>query len=254
MPQEPVVEIKDLQKCFGNNRVLNGVDLTVSKGETVIIMGLSGTGKSVLIKHILGLLQPDAGSIRVKGVDLFQAKGPKRAAILRNMGMSFQNAALFDSMSARENVAFPLREHLDLKEDEVTRRVDEALHLVGLTGLGDRYPSELSGGMRKRVGIARGMILNPEIMLFDEPTTGLDPILSDVITRCIARARTALGFTCIVVTHDLKLTFRLGDHVALLHQGRVIFDDTATAFQESSDPAVQQFIAGRSKHGPIEVQ
>ena len=252
--REAIIEIRGLKKRFGELVVLDGVDLAVRTGETMVIMGLSGTGKSVLVKHVLGLLKPDEGEVTVDGLNLARAGRLQRTSVLRKIGMSFQNAALFDSMSARENVAFPLREHLELGEDEIQRRVDDALRLVGLPELKGAYPSELSGGMRKRVGLARALILDPEIVMFDEPTTGLDPILGDMIIETIRRTREAVGYTCVVVTHDLKLTFSLADQVALLHRGRIVFDGSAEEFRKSKDPAVVQFIAGRSSGGPIEVK
>jgi phospholipid/cholesterol/gamma-HCH transport system ATP-binding protein len=250
---EPIIEIRNVSKAFGSNVVLRGVELTIGAGETTVIMGLSGTGKSVLLKHILGLLEPDEGSILICGVDGLRASRKQRREIQRKMAMCFQHAALFDSMSARENVAFPLREHTDLSEDEINRKVDDVLGLVGLANIGDRFPAELSGGMRKRVGIARAIVLEPEIILFDEPTTGLDPILGDKIIETMRRSRETFGYTSVIVTHDLKVTFSIADHVALLLNGRIAFDGTPEEFKNSKDPAVIQFLAGRSDEGPIQV-
>ncbi len=248
-----VIEIRNVSKSFGKQHILRGVDLDIPEGKITVIMGLSGTGKSVLLKAILGLLVPDEGKITVYGVDFQHSNRRQRGEVLRRMGMCFQNAALFDSMNARENVAFPLREHLNLDEAELNTRVDDALHLVGLDQIGTKNPSELSGGMRKRVGLARALVLKPDIVLFDEPTTGLDPILSDVIIQNIKVTHDSLHYTSIIVTHELRLTFDIGDHVALLLQGKIAFDGTAEEFKNSEDPRVQQFIAGQS-HGPIEVQ
>ena len=248
-----VIEVRNVSKSFGKHHILRGVDLNVPKGKITVLMGLSGTGKSVLLKAILGLLTPDAGTITIYGVDFQHAKRKERGEILRRLGMCFQNAALFDSMNARENVAFPLREHLDLEEPEINSRVDEVLHLVGLDNLGVKNPSELSGGMRKRVGLARALVLKPDIILFDEPTTGLDPILSDVIIQNIKATHESFGYTSIIVTHELRLTFEIGDHVALLLNGKIAFDGTAEEFKNCKDPSVRQFIAGQAI-GPIEVQ
>lgn len=250
---EAVIDIRNLHKAFGTLKVLNGIDLTVRRGSITVLMGLSGTGKSVLLKHILGLLKPDQGELLINGVDFLHASRQERRELLLRMAMCFQHAALFDSMSARENVAFPLREMLKLNETEIHKRVDEALTLVGLSGIENRYPAELSGGMKKRVGIARSLVIEPEILLFDEPTTGLDPILSDVIMQTVRKTKEAVDYTALIVTHDLKVTFGLADHVALLLNGEVAFDGTPEEFRNSSDPSVQQFIAGRSD-GPIRVQ
>ncbi len=251
---EAVVEIRDLHKSFKENTVLRGVDLTIGRGEITVIMGLSGSGKSVLLKHLLGLLAPDSGTIVFEGVDFLRARRGQRRELLRRMAMCFQHAALFDSMSARENVAFPMRERGGFTESEIVARVDETLGLVGLGNLGDQFPAELSGGMRKRIGLARAIVLDPDIVLFDEPTTGLDPVLSDVIVRSIRSTREKNPYTCVIVTHDLKVTYDLADHVALLLNGRIAFDGTAEAFRTSKDPAVVQFIQGRSTDGPIQVK
>ncbi len=254
MENEEVIEVRNLRKSFGKVHVLRGIDLTVRRGEICVLMGLSGTGKSVLLKHILGLLTPDGGDLLIDGVDFLHASRAEREPVFQRMAMCFQNAALFDSMSARENVAFPLRENTKLPPDEIEKRVDHALRIVGLSELGNRSPSEISGGMRKRVGLARALVIDPEIILFDEPTTGLDPILSDAIIQTIRKTHEELKYTTLIVTHELKVTFELADHVALLLDGKIAFDGTSKEFSESKDPAVVQFIAGRSEDGPIRVQ
>jgi phospholipid/cholesterol/gamma-HCH transport system ATP-binding protein len=252
---ESVIIARDLQKSFGKRSVLRSVNLEVPRGQITTIMGMSGTGKSVLLKHILGLLQPDAGTLFVNGTDVVHARRSERRAVLRKIGMCYQNAALFDSMTAWENVAFPMREHAHASEAEIATRVQEVLRMVGLSDMGrEKFPSELSGGMRKRVGLARAIVLDPEIVLFDEPTTGLDPILSDAIGQTILDTHRDLGYTCLVVSHDLKLTFSISDFIALLVDGAIGFWGTAQEFKASPDPRVQQFIAGRSRGGPIEVQ
>jgi phospholipid/cholesterol/gamma-HCH transport system ATP-binding protein len=252
--ENSIIVAKGLSKQFGKHVVLSGVNLEIQRGKITVLMGLSGTGKSVLLKHILGLLQPDSGSLFVDGVDVVHARREERRQVLRKIGMCYQNSALFDSMTARENVAFPLREHMKLEEAALQARVDEVLGMVGLSNIGNKNPSELSGGMRKRVGLARALVINPEIVMFDEPTTGLDPILSDVIGRTIVRTHDKYGYTCLIVSHELKLTFTIADYVALLLKGKIAFYGTPEEFKNSPDEAVQQFIAGRAAPGPIEVQ
>lgn len=251
----PAIEIRGLKKAFGKHAVLQGVDLTIRRCEITVIMGLSGSGKSVLLKNVIGLIQPDAGEVLIDGTSFYAASRRQRRGLLAKMAMCFQNSALFDSMTAWDNVAFPLREQHRTAEPEIAERVNRALSLVGLADLDPKkYPAELSGGMRKRIGLARALVMEPEIILFDEPTTGLDPILSDKVTDTIRRTHAAVGYTCIIVTHDLKVTFGIGHHVALLLGGRIAFDGTPGAFKASPDPAVQQFIAGNSSEGPIQVQ
>jgi len=240
-----VIEFRDLHKAFGPKAVLAGLTLTVQDRETMVIIGYSGTGKSVALKHIVGLLHPDAGDVIVDGRAVSTLDRAGLTALRRDIGYVFQFAALFDSMSVAENVALGLRRRA-LAEDEIAERVREALALVDLTGTDERYPAELSGGMRKRVGIARAIALRPKYLLYDEPTTGLDPVTAAVMDRLMVRAREHLGVTGIVVTHDLRSAYTVGDRVAMLYEGRIRQVATVPEIQETEDPVVRQFIEGRA--------
>jgi phospholipid/cholesterol/gamma-HCH transport system ATP-binding protein len=240
-----VIEFAGLHKGFGPKRVLEGFSLTVNDGETMVIIGYSGTGKSVAIKHVVGLLDPDAGHVAVDG-DIVSELDRKALMLLRSrIGFVFQFAALFDSLTIFENVAFGLRRHR-LAEDEVEARVRHALELVDLAGVEQRMPAELSGGMRKRVGLARAIAIQPRYMLYDEPTTGLDPVTSAVIDELMVRTREALGVTSIVITHDMRSACAVGDRIAMLYQGKVRQVGTVEEIRSSQDPVVRGFVEGRA--------
>jgi len=239
-----VIEFQDLRKAFDGRPVLDGFTLRVRDGETTVIIGYSGTGKSVALKHVVGLLQPDAGDVIVDGRAVSTLDRAALTALRREIGFVFQFAALFDSMSVFDNVALGLRRR-DLADDEIAARVREALALVDLTGAEERYPAELSGGMRKRVGIARAIALRPRYILYDEPTTGLDPVTSAVIDQLMVRTREHLRVTGIVVTHDMRSAYTVGDRIAMLYEGKIRQVGTVAQIQETEDPVVRQFIEGR---------
>jgi len=239
-----VIRVKGLRKSFGRQAVLNGVDLEVPDGSITIIIGRSGGGKSVFLKHLIGLLRPDSGSIEVGGVDLARLRGRALDEVRRRYGVVFQSGALFDSMSCRDNVAFPLREKLRLSRADIAARVERALDQVGLAGVGDKYPEEVSGGMRKRVAIARALVTEPEIVFFDEPTTGLDPVLVNTIHRLILELHRRLHFTAVMVSHEIPEIFEIADRVGMLHEGRIVELGPPADIQGSSNPIVQQFIRG----------
>ncbi len=247
-----MLEIRGLSKAFNGVPVLRDVHLTVNRGETVVIIGQSGCGKSVLLKHVIGMLRPDAGSVIVEGVDVTTASKEQLQDVRKKFGMLFQGAALFDSMTVLENVGFGLYEHSTLSDDDIRRRVTENLALVGLEGIEDKKPAELSGGMRKRVGLARAISMGPQIILYDEPTTGLDPIMGDVINDLILKMRDHLAVTSLAVTHDMKSAYKIGDRIAMLYEGHIIEVGTPEQIRNSSNPVVQQFITGSSQ-GPIKV-
>jgi phospholipid/cholesterol/gamma-HCH transport system ATP-binding protein len=246
-----MIEIEHLVKSFGGHPVLDGVDLTIERGETMVVIGRSGSGKSVLLKHVVGLIKPDDGIIRIDGVDVGRLSGRELDAVRLKIGMLFQNAALFDSMTAFENVAFPLREHLALGEDAIAQRVHECLQLVGLEGADRLYPAELSGGMRKRVGLARALAKSPEMILYDEPTTGVDPIMGDIINELIVALRDRLKVTSMVVTHDMRSAYKVADRIAMLYNGTIIAVGSPEELRNSANPVVQQFIKGEAV-GPIQ--
>lgn len=240
-----MIELKDIHKAFGAKKVLEGFSLVVPEGETVVIIGYSGTGKSVAIKHIVGLLEPDQGEVWVDGQRVDRLSRKALYALRRQIGYVFQFAALFDSMTVGENVAMGLRKQGELTEKEITARVDEALDLVDLTGVNNRMPAELSGGMRKRVGIARAIALRPKYILYDEPTTGLDPVTAATIDLLMVRMREQLRVTGIVITHDMRSAYTVGTRIAMLYEGRVRAVGTIDEIQHTSDPVVRQFIEGR---------
>ena len=240
-----MIEFQDIHKAFGAHQVLAGVTLTVEDGETLCVIGFSGTGKSVMLKHVVGLLQPDAGNVIVDGRPVPDLDRAGLTALRREIGYVFQFAALFDSMSVADNVALGLRRR-GLTDEEIAERVAEALALVDLTGSDERLPAELSGGMRKRVGIARAIALRPRYILYDEPTTGLDPVTSAVIDRLMVRTREHLGVTGIVVTHDMKSAYTVGDRIAMLYEGKIRQVGTVEEIQATEDPVVRQFIEGRA--------
>ena len=246
-----MIEVRGLKKRLGHKQVLDGLDLDVEQGETVVVLGPSGTGKSVLLKHMIGLMQPDAGSIRVAGEEIVGMDEPGLDRVRLKFGMLFQGAALFDSMTVGENVALGLTEHSSVPPAEIRRRVTERLGWVGLKDVEQMKPASLSGGMRKRVGLARALAMDPEIILYDEPTTGLDPITGDVINQLIRALQHQLGVTSVVVTHDLMSAYKVGDRLAMLYQGRVVFIGTPDEVRETDHPMVRQFIEGSSV-GPIQ--
>jgi phospholipid/cholesterol/gamma-HCH transport system ATP-binding protein len=244
--RRPLIEIDNLWKSFNGQAVLRGVSLNVYPGETLCIIGESGCGKTVLLKHIIGLLSPDKGRVVFDGKDLSGMTAKELAAAQTRFGMVFQGGALFDSLTVGENVAFPLREHTQLAETEIRRRVSEKLGLVGLKGIEEKRPAELSGGMRKRVALARAVALGPEVVLYDEPTTGLDPIMADVINELIVRAQRALKTTAVVVTHDMKSVDKVADRVVMLSGGVIVVEGTPGQIRASAGPVVRQFIEGKA--------
>jgi phospholipid/cholesterol/gamma-HCH transport system ATP-binding protein len=247
-----MIELLDIHKSFGSNVVLNGLNFSIEKGKVTVIIGRSGGGKSVLLKHIIGLIRPDAGAINIDGQDITRFNDRELNRLRKKFGMLFQEAALFDSMTVGQNIAFPLEEHTKLKSREIMEIVREKLGQVGLTGIENKMPSELSGGMKKRVGLARAIALEPEILLFDEPTTGLDPIMSDAIGKLIVDIQSKLNVTCIVISHDIYGTLRIAHKIAMLHDGLIIESGTPEEIKNSGNPVLQQFIEGKAE-GPITV-
>ncbi len=245
-----MINITDVWKGFGSNKVLKGVTLKIEKGETMVIIGRSGCGKSVLLKHIIGLMKPERGKIEVFDNDITRMNEEGMQTIRKRFGMLFQGAALFDSLNVAENVGFFLFEHTNMKKNEIMRIVSEKLKLVGLSGVEHLMPSELSGGMKKRVGLARAITASPEIILYDEPTTGLDPILAANINKLIKELQNKLSLTSIVVTHDMTSAYAIADRMAMIYDGKIIEVGTPEEIRNTSNPIVQQFITG-SAEGPI---
>ena len=245
-----MIQIEGVSKRLGSKQVLEDLNLELPTGLTTVILGRSGTGKSVLLKHIIGIMHPDEGRIVVDGEDIAQLGENDLNRVRRRFGMLFQGAALFDSLTVGENIALPMREHLRLEDAEIHRRVAERLSWVGLQGVEDMKPSSLSGGMKKRVGLARAVAIDPAYILYDEPTTGLDPIMSDVINQLIRSIQKRMNVTSVVVTHDLHSAWKVGDRIALLHEGRVQFTGTPAEAEVTTDMLVRQFIEGRSE-GPV---
>ena len=244
-----MIAVRSLTKKIGEQEILRGVDLSVGKGETLVIIGRSGGGKSVLLKHLVGLMLPDAGEIYIEGENIIGLSERKLAAIRRKVGILFQGGALFDSMTVEENIAFPLLEAGERDPKIVREKVNEILDVIELEGQQDKLPVNLSGGMKKRVGLARAIIRRPSCVLYDEPTAGLDPVVSDSINLLIRRLQERFHVTSIVVTHDMKSAFHIADHIDYLHQGRIYFHGTAAELERSSDPLLQDFLLGRS--GPV---
>ena len=245
-----MIRIVDLHKSFGSKPVLNGVSLEISKGETMVVIGQSGSGKSVLLKLLIGIMRPDRGEIRIDGMDVAALRGDALLLVTRKFGMLFQAAALFDSMTVAQNVAFGLERYTDLGPDEIAGRVADSLARVGLRGIEGLMPHELSGGMKKRVGLARAIAYGPEIILYDEPSTGIDPIRADAINELIVLLKKEMNVTSVVITHDMVSATKVADRMAMLYEGRIIALGTPEDIRNSADPIVQQFIHGRAE-GPI---
>jgi len=248
---EVLISFRGVRKRFGAQQVLDGLDLDVMRGETLVIIGRSGCGKSVLLKHMIGLIRPDEGKIVLEGRDIVGLSEREMPEVRARFGMVFQGAALFDSLTVAENVGFALQRK-DVDADRIREVVETRLAMVGLPGVGPKKPAELSGGMRKRVGLARALATDPGVVLYDEPTTGLDPIMSDAINEMIMETQRKLGVTSVVVTHDMVSAYKVGHRVAMLYQGKVRICGTPDDVRNSPDEVVQQFINGRA-HGPIEV-
>lgn len=246
------IAIQGVSKVFGGKRVLDGLDFVIERGETVVIIGRSGEGKSVLLKHIVRLLEPDAGRIWVDGTEITGLTRPELFDMRKRFGMLFQGAALFDSLTIAENLGLGLKEHTAMTPGEIRDRASECLRMVDLAGVEDKLPSELSGGMRKRAGLARAIVMNPRYILFDEPTTGLDPITADAINDLIVMLRSELKVTAIAVTHDMASAFKIGDRIAMLSRGRIIWADTVENTRATDHPVVRQFVEGRAE-GPLTV-
>ena len=242
----PMIAVRGLQKRLGEQEILRGIDLEVRRGETAVIIGRSGGGKSVLLKHLIGLMLPDRGEIWIDGGNIVGLSERKLAAIRRKVGILFQGAALFDSMTVEENIAFPLWEAGERDPDVVRAAVHEMLEVVELEGQEEKMPVNLSGGMKKRVGLARAIVRRPSCILYDEPTSGLDPVVSDSINHLIRRLQKRYLVTSVVVTHDMKNAFHVGDHIAYLHEGRIYFYGTPAEIRASPDPLIQDFLIGRA--------
>jgi len=247
-----IIELIDIHKSFKGQKVLDGLNLRIEAGKITVIIGQSGGGKSVFLKHTIGLLKPDQGEVLVEGVDISRLNDRQLNDVRKNFGMLFQGAALFDSMTVGENVAFPLREHTRLKQHDIQEIVERKLRQVGLKDVAHKMPSELSGGMKKRVGLARALALDPKIILFDEPTTGLDPITADAIDRLIVDTQEHTNATCVVISHDIESTFKIAHTVAMLYHGKIIEVGKPEDIRSSEDLALQQFIQGKAE-GPIQI-
>src|SRR5467141_2474954 len=242
----PMIAVRSLAKRIGQQEILRGVDLEVATGETLAIIGRSGGGKSVLLKHLVGLMTPDAGEIWIDGQNIIGLNERQLGAIRTKLGMLFQGGALFDSMTVEENIAFPLREAGERDPKALRAKVEEMLEVIEMEGHQDKMPESLSGGMKKRVGLARSIIRRHSCVLYDEPTSGLDPVVADSINRLIRRLQQRFGMTSVVVTHDMKSAFDVADHIAYLHEGRIYFYGTANELEQSTDPLIQDFLLGRS--------
>lgn len=245
-----MIKLINIHKSFGSQTVLNGLNLTIPVGKTTAVIGPSGEGKSVLLKHMIGLLQPDQGDVLVDGKSIVGLRRSQLNQVREKFAMVFQNAALFDSMTVYENVAFPLEEKTSLGRSEIEDRVATALQEVGLKNVNHKYPDELSGGMKKRVGLARALLLQPQIVLFDEPTTGLDPVIRRAIHQLIQETQEKFGFTAVIVSHDIPDIFEVAHHIAMLYRGEILQFGTPDEIQASEHPVVRQFISG-SLDGPI---
>jgi phospholipid/cholesterol/gamma-HCH transport system ATP-binding protein len=245
-----MIEIVNLRKSFDDHLVLDGLNLKIETGQTTVIIGRSGCGKSVLLKHIIGILRPDSGKVYIDGQDITKMRQRQLNKLRMKIGMLFQSSALFDSLTVEENVGFALREHTDLSEVSISKRVRDSLSLVGLEGIEKLKPAQLSGGMKKRVGLARAICMRPQILLYDEPTTGVDPIMGDAINDLIKELHDKLKITSIVVTHDIVSAYKVADKIAMLYKGKIIFEGTPGEIRGTPNPIVQQFIKGQAR-GPI---
>ncbi len=245
-----MIELRDIHKSFEGNYVLRGVNLKVGKGESVVVIGGSGSGKSVLLKHIIGLLKPDKGTVTVGSTDLSQLDEDGLNEIRKKFGMLFQSSALFDSMRVWENVGFGLKRHTRLPDADIKEIAVQKLRMVGLVGIEDVMPSELSGGMRKRVGLARAIAMEPDILLYDEPTTGLDPIMADAVNDLIIKMRETLNVTSVTITHDMKSAYKIADTISMLYNGVIVASGSPEEIKNTPDPVVRQFVEGRAE-GPI---
>jgi len=246
-----MIQAVDVHRSFGKQEVLKGVNLRIPQGEILVIIGQSGSGKSVMLRLLIGLLRPNRGQVIIEGTDITQLSGRQLDRVREHFGMLFQGGALFDSMTVFENVAFPLREKTKLSKAEITAKAQNMLDSVGLGEMGYKFPAELSGGMKKRTALARALVTSPSIILFDEPTTGLDPILSRAIHQLIKDTHGAFGYTAIIVSHEIPEVFDIATHVAVLHEGKIIEEGTPEMILKSANPVIQQFIAG-SLEGPIQ--
>lgn len=245
-----MIELKDIHMTFGSHKVLEGLNLKINTGESLVIIGRSGCGKSVTLKNIIGLIRPDSGSVMVNDVDITTIDSKELNKVRMDFGMLFQGAALFDSLSVLENVGFRLFEYTDMSLEDIKKRVAECLAMVGLSGIERSKPAALSGGMKKRVGLARAISMNPKIILFDEPTTGVDPIMGDIINELIRHLHDTLKVTSVTVTHDMKSAYKIADRIAMLYDKKIIAIGTPDEIKESDNPIVKQFITGAAK-GPI---
>ncbi|KJJ84139.1 organic solvent ABC transporter ATP-binding protein [Candidatus Omnitrophus magneticus] len=245
-----MIELKNIYKSFNGTKVLDDANLKIQKGESLVIIGRSGSGKSVLLKHLIGLIAPDSGRVIIDGIDLTKARSKDVRKTRKKFGMLFQGAALFDSLTVFENVGFQLMEYTHKTYEEIKVRVEECLKMVGLKGIEEMKPSELSGGMKKRVGLARAISMSPEILLFDEPTTGLDPIMGDIINDLIRSLHTQLKLTSVTVTHDMKSAFKIADRICMVYEKKIKEIGTPEDILNSTDPVIQQFVSGNSK-GPL---
>jgi len=241
-----MIEVRDVKKSFGRQTVLNGVSFQIDRGESIVIIGRSGGGKSVLLKVLIGLLFPDSGEVRIEDQNIVRMNEWQLLKVRHKFGMLFQSAALFDSLTVAENIAFALRRERCHSEAEIRQKVSDALSMVELEGIEEKRPSELSGGMRKRVGLARAIVYKPEIVLYDEPTTGLDPVVADSIDQLIVRVRDRLDVTTVAVTHDMRSAGRIGQRIMMLHEGRIYASGTPEEIFKSTDPIVHRFVNGIS--------
>jgi phospholipid/cholesterol/gamma-HCH transport system ATP-binding protein len=246
-PASPMIAVRGLKKRIGAQEILRGVDMSVAAGETLVIIGRSGGGKSVLLKNLIGLMQPDAGEIWIDGQNILGLNERQLSQIRRKVGILFQGGALFDSMTVEENIAFPLHEAGERDQRVIEQKIAEMLEVIELEGQQKKMPVNLSGGMKKRVGLARAIINRPSCILYDEPTAGLDPVVSDSINRLIRRLQERFHITSVVVTHDMKSAFHVGDQIAYLHEGRIYFYSTPAEIQASQDPLIQDFLIGRAR-------
>ncbi len=247
-----MIKVSNLRKSFDGVEVLKGVDIEIPTGSTMAIIGKSGAGKTVLFKHLVGLMRPDSGSVVVDGADITRLRAGALKEVKRKFGMVFQGGALFDSLTVLENIAFPMRELTGLKESELLKKAGEMLKEVGLSGMGNKYPDEISGGMKKRVALARALVMSPEYLFFDEPTTGLDPIVENAIHALMKRCKALAPCTYIMVSHDIKEVLEMSDLVAMLHEGVIIECSAPEEITGSSNPVVKQFLSG-STEGPIQM-